>query len=172
MHSRQSLPWCQKQPEDCMSVHMLCDTMESDHHSMIRLQQKYPKKLKWVIWMSSRPESWRHTFSCRAIRFEDLALNPREKALKMMAFLDIPHQPHHLERFGSKLEDILESFQGRTPSVIYGIIFFISVKYRHQLPADTLKRPKNIIGLEFFAYSLSCPKVHSYAYKGKNKPRR
>ena len=90
----------------------------------------------------------------------------------MMAFLDIPHQPHHLERFGSKLEDILESFQGRTPSVIYGIIFFISVKYRHQLQAVALKRPKNIIGLEFFAYSLFCPKVHSYAYKGKNKPRR
>jgi len=59
---------------------MLCDTMESDHHSMIRLQQKYPKKLK-------------------AIRFEDLALNPREKALKMMEFLDIPHQPHHLDRY-------------------------------------------------------------------------
>ena len=47
MHSRQSLHWCRNH-RDCMSVHTLCDTMENDHHSIIRLQHKFPKKLKYV----------------------------------------------------------------------------------------------------------------------------
>ena len=42
---RQSLEWCQKS-EDCSNADVLCNDMVSDHTAVLRMQQKYPEKLR------------------------------------------------------------------------------------------------------------------------------
>lgn len=73
IQSRKHREWCPGQP-DCDNSAILCNDMVSDYDAAIEFTKKYPDKFK-------------------AIRYEDLSLEPFKMTKKILEFFGLPFDP-------------------------------------------------------------------------------